>query len=55
MEQGDKAIHIVNPSLRTDHTQRISEGGIDAERAEVEGQLEIIGWYDGPLRVAVLT
>jgi hypothetical protein len=50
MEQGDKAIHIVNPSLRTDHTQRISEGGINAGRAEVEGQLEVIGWYDGPLR-----
>jgi hypothetical protein len=50
MEQGDKALHIVNPSLRTDHTQRISEGGIDAGRAEVDGQLEIIGWYDGPLR-----
>ena len=49
MEQGDKALHIVNPSLRTDHTQRISEGGIDAVRAEVEGQLEVIGWYDGPL------
>jgi len=50
MEQGDKALHIVNPSLRTDHTQRMSEGGIDAGKVEVEGQLEIIGWYDGPLR-----
>lgn len=50
MEQGDKAIHIVNPSLRTDHTQRINEGGIDAGKAEGEGQLEIVGWYDGPLR-----
>jgi MEDS: MEthanogen/methylotroph, DcmR Sensory domain len=50
MEQGDKAVHIINPSLRSQHTQRISEAGIDAARAEVEGQLEIIGWYDGPLR-----
>ncbi len=50
MEQGDKALHIVNPSLRSHHTQRMSEAGIDAARAEVDGQLEIIGWYDGPLR-----
>jgi len=50
MERGDKALHIVNPSLRHHHTQRMSEAGIDAERAEVDGQLEIIGWYDGPLR-----
>jgi len=50
IEQGDKALHIVNPSLRGDHTQRITEAGIDANKAEDEGQLEIMGWYDGPLR-----
>src|SRR5258707_2290 len=50
MEQGDRAFHIVNPSLRTEHAQRITEAGIDTERAEVEGQLKIIGWDDAPLR-----
>jgi hypothetical protein len=50
MEQGDRAFHIVNPSLRSEHTQRIAEAGIDAARAEVEGQLEIIGWDEAPLR-----
>jgi hypothetical protein len=50
MEQGDRAFHIVNPSLRTEHAQRITEAGIDAARAEVEGQLEIIGWDEAPLR-----
>src|SRR6266403_6137985 len=50
MEQGDRAFHIVNPSLRSEHTQRIAKAGIDAERAEVEGQLEIIGWDEAPLR-----
>src|ERR1700692_3341288 len=44
MEQGDRALHIVNPSLRSEHAQRIAEAGIDTARAEVEGQLEIIGW-----------
>jgi hypothetical protein len=50
MEQGDRAFHIVNPSLRSEHAQRIAEAGIDAARAEVEGQLEIMGWDDAHLR-----
>ncbi|HEX4165806.1 MAG TPA: MEDS domain-containing protein [Bryobacteraceae bacterium] len=49
MEQGDRAFHIVNPSLRSEHTQRIAEAGIDTARAEVEGQLEVIGWDEAPL------
>src|SRR3981081_564521 len=49
MEQGDRAFHIVNPSLRSEHTQRIAEAGIDSARAEVEGQLEIIGWDEAYL------
>ena len=50
LEQGDRAFHIINPSLRSDHTQRIAETGIDTARAEVEGQLEIIGWDEAYLR-----
>ncbi|HWC97759.1 MAG TPA: MEDS domain-containing protein [Candidatus Sulfopaludibacter sp.] len=50
MEQGDRALHIVNPSRRREHAQRIAESGIDTERAEVEGQLEIIAWDEAPLR-----
>ena len=50
MEQGDRAFHIVNPSLRSEHAQRIAEAGIDAARAEVEGQLEVIGWDEAYLR-----
>src|SRR2546429_7305863 len=50
MEQGDRAFHIVNPSLRSEHAQRIAEAGIDAARAEVVGQLEIIGWDEAHLR-----
>jgi MEDS: MEthanogen/methylotroph, DcmR Sensory domain len=29
MDQGDRAFHIVNPSLRSEHAQRIAEAGID--------------------------
>jgi hypothetical protein len=49
LEQRDRAFHIVNPSLRSEHTQRIAEAGIDTARAEVEGQLAIIGWDESPL------
>src|SRR5258705_10840217 len=45
-----RAFHIVNPSLRSEHAQRIAEAGIDAARAEVEGQLEVIGWDEAYLR-----
>ncbi len=50
MEQGDRAFHIVNPSLRGEHAQRIAEAGIDAARAKGEGQLEIMGWDEAYLR-----
>ena len=50
MEQGDRAFHIVNPALRSEHTQHIAEAGIDATRAEADGQLEVIGWDQAPLR-----
>ena len=50
IEQGDRALHIINPYLRSEHAQRIAEAGIDAARAEGEGRLEIIGWDEVLLR-----
>ena len=50
MEKGDRAFHIVNPSLRGEHAQRIAEAGIDTAQAEAEGQLEIIGWDEAYVR-----
>jgi hypothetical protein len=50
MEQGDRALHIVNPTLRREHAQRVADAGIDTARAEVEGQLEIMGWDEAHLR-----
>ena len=50
MEQGDRALHIINPALRSEHAQRIGEAGIDVVRAEGEGRLEIIGWDEVQLR-----
>jgi MEDS: MEthanogen/methylotroph, DcmR Sensory domain len=50
MEQGDRAFHIVNPCHRSEHTRHITEAGIDTARAEIDGQLKIIGWDEAHLR-----
>jgi hypothetical protein len=50
MEQGDRAFHVVNPSFRSEHAQRIAEAAIDSVRAELEGQLKIVGWDEAYLR-----
>jgi len=49
-ERGDKAFHIVDPSLWEDHLQRLGEAGIDVERARGTGQLEMRRWQDAYLR-----
>jgi hypothetical protein len=49
-ERGDKAFHIVDPSLWEDHLQRLAEAGIDVERAKGTGQLEMRRWQDAYLR-----
>src|ERR1700745_2321013 len=49
-ERGDKAFHIVDPSLWEDHLQRLAEAGIDVERARGTGQLEMRRWQDAYLR-----
>ena len=49
-EHGDRAFHIVDPDHRSDHLQRLREGGIDTESAEASGQLTVIRWEDAYLR-----
>lgn len=38
---GDKAVHVLNPDQRQDHQQRLTAAGIDSERAQQSGQLEL--------------
>jgi len=45
-EFGDKAVHIVNPSRRTDHMQRLSGHGIDVSSSQQNEQLEVLDWND---------
>lgn len=38
---GDKAVHVLNPDQRQDHLQRLAAAGIDPERSQQSGQLEL--------------
>ena len=49
-QQGEKAFHIVDPMLRSEHRQRLTSVGIDVEAAEVSGQFELLNWADAYLR-----
>ena len=49
-ERGEKAFHIVDPKLRTEHAQRLASAGIDVEAAEKSGQFELRNWADAYLR-----
>jgi len=49
-EQGEKAFHIVDPKLRSEHRQRLTSAGIDVGAAEVSGQFELRNWADAYLR-----
>ena len=49
-EQGDRALHIIDPRNREDHLRRLEEAGIDVAKSEGEQQLEIRPWADAHLR-----
>jgi hypothetical protein len=44
LDQGEKVIHIVDPTLREEHLKRFREAGIDVERAIGSGQLDVRLW-----------
>ena len=49
-DRGEKAFHIVDPELRTEHLKRLAEAGINVQEAMNTGQLEVRPWEDAPLR-----
>jgi len=49
-ERGDKAFHIVDPELQEVHLKRLTEAGINVERAMDTGQLEVRRWQQAYLR-----
>jgi MEDS: MEthanogen/methylotroph, DcmR Sensory domain len=49
-DRGDRAFHIVDPTLRDDHFRRLRSAGIDVEAEEKRGSLIVRNWQDAYLR-----
>src|SRR5580692_2964242 len=49
-ERGERAFHIVDPKLRSEHVLRLASAGIDVKAAEKSGQFELRNWADAYLR-----
>jgi MEDS: MEthanogen/methylotroph, DcmR Sensory domain len=50
MDRGERAFHIVDPAMRTDHLERLNAAGVDVAGAEQRGQLEVRVWAEAYLR-----
>lgn len=48
-EQGEKNLHIVDPSFIDEHRARLARAGLDAHACEACGQLEILSWQQAYL------
>jgi hypothetical protein len=48
--RGEKAFHIVDPTLREEHVRRLASAGIDVSAVEQSGQFELCNWADAYLR-----
>jgi hypothetical protein len=44
IDQGEKNIHIINPTNMADHRKRLTNAGIDTHSCEACGQLEVQPW-----------
>ena len=49
-QEGDRAFHVIDPALRDEHLERLSDGGIDVPAATASGQLAVRTWHEGYLR-----
>jgi hypothetical protein len=50
LERGERAFHIVDPTMREEHVGRLRAGGIDVAQARDRGQLEVRLWEEAYLR-----
>lgn len=41
LKSGEKAVHVLNPSQRQDHLQRLAAAGVDSAAAQQSGQLDL--------------
>lgn len=49
-EQGEKIFHIVDPNKRQEHLSSCANCGIDVDKAQETGQLEVRVWEDAYLK-----
>jgi hypothetical protein len=49
-DEGDRALHIIDPRNRADHVRRLEQVGIDVSEAQSREQLEIRPWDDAYLK-----
>jgi hypothetical protein len=49
-ERSEKAFHIVDPTRRGSHLERLESSGIEVKETQQTGQLEIWNWEDAYLR-----
>jgi hypothetical protein len=50
INRGEKAFHIVDPSLKDDHHARLARAGVDVPGSQQSGQLEVRVWEQAYLR-----
>ena len=50
IRNSEKAFHIVDPQLRSEHARRLESAGIDVAACEASGQLEVRVWEEAYLR-----
>ncbi|MEA2904385.1 MAG: hypothetical protein QOI12_1772 [Alphaproteobacteria bacterium] len=50
IDGGDRAVYILDKSQRHERVQRLAAAGIDAAKAQADGQLEVRPWDDAYLR-----
>lgn len=50
IERGEKAFHIVDPTLHADYVGRLEAGGVDVAAALARGQMELRTWEEAYLR-----
>ena len=46
IERGEAALHIIDPSRRGDHLERLRRGGLDVDGLQANKQLEVRDWRD---------
>jgi MEDS: MEthanogen/methylotroph, DcmR Sensory domain len=49
-DKGDRAFHVVDPTLRPAHLQRLEREGIDVTKAQASGQLEVRRWQEAYIK-----